>query len=675
MKYNKHISFSALTVYFYFIFSFFLFNSFCLLAQNKEALRYEIDAKRGSMDYFSKDALPRGREFKRIDSSYYVGWMLEGAFKYDHAADYLGFKIAAEQLDKAALLIEKDFKKSLKTRTADVYEYIKIMQLHRDWDFIAYYLMNCYSNMEMPEKVWALLLKCKNLDMQDEFNLDTYSYMAWTVHRNRFYTNEKYSFLKKNLNENEQYANKLLDSCALKIKRDAVLNKNFFNIDYEKNKMPTVWHYKSILYSYQLNIPSGSYYYEKLRNTGYFPENNYATFCAIQGKFEEAAHYYDISKKQDQGDKRMKESYYYSSVLSTYKNDNKSGIEELKNLIKVNGSTPGFGWYNIALARNFLYDGQNNLAKKYIDKASQFKEIHIGTTLGQSHYDFSVSLLQLIQKSREISALKYLHKNWWYNPSLLSEITKLNVEKFSLQFLIINQFASNPERNNVIYKLFSTESTVSYDEIWQMIAGFSTKYFIKKFEEESQQDTRPIIRRYFKLLTAMLYMKKEEYEKAQKILLTLSQDKTIDSDYEKLFLGRIYESLIKCEKELDNLPKKYYAGLLQNYPQLVPYSDIKIPLRLISNEQSETEKEMIAQLKNTNIEWKTDLTDEAGDLTLLFGKKGNTPTIKFQLKWKNYIVTPLTEIAYLQVDDIKKQLPFYIFNIGNDEKKMEILDK
>jgi hypothetical protein len=30
-------------------------------AQSKEALRFEIDAKRGGMSYTSKDALPRGR--------------------------------------------------------------------------------------------------------------------------------------------------------------------------------------------------------------------------------------------------------------------------------------------------------------------------------------------------------------------------------------------------------------------------------------------------------------------------------------------------------------------------------------------------------------------------------------------------------------------------------------
>ena len=49
------------------------------LRERKAALRYEVDAKRMGVDVNSEDALPRSREFKRIDSTYYVGWMYEGA--------------------------------------------------------------------------------------------------------------------------------------------------------------------------------------------------------------------------------------------------------------------------------------------------------------------------------------------------------------------------------------------------------------------------------------------------------------------------------------------------------------------------------------------------------------------------------------------------------------------
>ncbi|RYZ21816.1 MAG: hypothetical protein EOP49_46835, partial [Sphingobacteriales bacterium] len=40
-----------------------------------QSKRYEVDAKRTGTDVNSNDALPRSREFIRIDSTYYVGWM------------------------------------------------------------------------------------------------------------------------------------------------------------------------------------------------------------------------------------------------------------------------------------------------------------------------------------------------------------------------------------------------------------------------------------------------------------------------------------------------------------------------------------------------------------------------------------------------------------------------
>src|SRR3569833_1214884 len=81
---------------------------------------YNIDAKRAGSDINSEDALPRSREFKRIDSTYYVGWMYEGVYKYDHAADFLGFKNAAAPLERALALIERDYAKALATRTDNV---------------------------------------------------------------------------------------------------------------------------------------------------------------------------------------------------------------------------------------------------------------------------------------------------------------------------------------------------------------------------------------------------------------------------------------------------------------------------------------------------------------------------------------------------------------------------
>src|SRR4051812_30663183 len=83
-------------------------------AQNT-ATRYEIDAKRSGVSMYDKDALPRSREFIRLDSTYYVGWMFEGLYRYLKASDYIGYKTSINPLKKALFLLEKDYQKNLKT--------------------------------------------------------------------------------------------------------------------------------------------------------------------------------------------------------------------------------------------------------------------------------------------------------------------------------------------------------------------------------------------------------------------------------------------------------------------------------------------------------------------------------------------------------------------------------
>ncbi len=640
-------------------------------AYNKQA-RIEIDAKRSGVGYTSEDALPRGREFKRIDSTYYVGWMLEGSYKNEHACDFLGYKNASLQLEKAVYLLEKDFRKELSTRTNDVMTYITNSKYQRDYDYTTRCLYECYSNMEEPDKVWSLLQRTKRMDLQIEEYIDTYCLMAWTVHRNRFYTSQKYSFLKNDIIENEKYANSLLEEGLKKIKKDAELNKKIFTVDYIKVKEPSIWHYKSMLYSYQLNIESGSFYYNKLRETPFFPSNNYATFCAIQANFKDAENFYGISKKQDYTDKRMKESYYYSTIINVYKATPKTGTKEIKELIKAMGSTPGFGWYNLGLARSLLYDGQTSIAKKYIQRAEDFKEIHIGTTLGQSHYDFTTSLLSLVAKNQEIELQKFYNKNWWYSPTSLLNIGKLVAEKKALQFLIINQFAQNPERDRVIYKLFSTESTVSFDEIYQLIDGFSSNYFLDRFKKELQQDNRINIKKYYKYFIGKLLQKQGAYNEAISYFESAESDMFVDKEYEKLFIARLYEAKAQCYTSLKNKNSatENISNMYAIYPQLVPFSSVSMAMHLECNATTDIEKKCKAFIEKANIQWTNN--SKTPTASVLFTKKNNMPICTFKVMSNNKTIVAATDFVFTIPEKTAQQLLSYIFNIGNDEEKINI---
>lgn len=592
-----------------------------------QAKRYEINAKRMGSSMYSEDALPRSREFKRIDSTYYVGWMYEGVYKYEHAADYLGFKNASVPLEKALTLMEKDFAPELSTRTSDLMKYYPVYYYHYEYTTIAFYLLMCYNNMEEPMETYKLIRRVMKWNFQrDYFNMDVYNHLAWTVHRHRYYTSEKYPFLKNSIQENEDLANRYLDSQLRRISINKRLNREIFRPGYEAMEKQSVYHYKSILHSYALKVDSAAHYYNLMRGSAIFPHNNYATFRSICGDFREAEKEYEKAMEQDSGDKRLKEWAYYTSTINIYKALPQRSVNMMRDMIKANGSTPGFGWYNIALARGMHYDGKIGESERYINKAAEFKELHIGTTLSQSHYDFSTQMIKLLNVCAEVQKPRFENRNWWYNPKALAKTAKAVSDKYALQFLIINQFANNPERDRVIYKLFSTESTISWDEVWYLIRDFSTPYFITRFEKEVQRDERKYIRKYFKFFIARLKMEADDYDEARMILDEILRTSDIDLEYEKLFLARVYQAQAECAQERDD-EQAYNSWMYKMYnefPQLIPYTGLQMPMQVfVAGEGGD----VLERFKECNIKWVKDPAAPKAFIT--FVQNGDEYRIKY----------------------------------------------
>lgn len=644
------------------------------LAKKNEGLRYEIDAKRIGTDINSEDALPRSREFKRTDSTYYVGWMYEGAYKYNHAADYLGYKNASQPLERALNLLERDYRKELGTRTPDLMTYYPAYRFQIDYTMAAYYLMTCYSNMEDVDKIYALLRRVIKWNFQRDYLMDAYNYMGWTVHRNRYYTSAKYSFLKNSIDANEQLANKYLDSSMRRIAINRKLNANIFPPGYEQQEMMSVYHYKCMLHSYAFHIDSANHYFDLMRRSPIFPHNNYATFRAICGDFREAEKEYKEAITQDAGDKRLKEWAYYTSILNIYKAQPKRAITLTKEMIRANGSTPGFGWYNIALARSLQYDGQLKESEKYVKKAADFKELHIGTTLSQTHYDFSLQLIKLVNKQTEFERQKFENANWWYNPMVLGKMAQLTGEKYMQQFLIINQFAQNPERDRVIYKLFSTESTVSWDEVWYLVRDFSTQFFLKRFTKEAQTDERKYVRKYFRLFTALLQMKLGNHIEARITLDEILRDPHIDTDYEKLFVARIFQAQAECAEERKDRTayNDWMYRLYQIYPQLIPNTGMKMNMHL--HISGAMDNEVVNRLKDCNINWTGNSSVPAPSVYITFKNTNKKKSMEYYVldKSGNYIVERQA-FGYTNSVSASIELAYRLFNIGG--KMPELDDK
>jgi Tfp pilus assembly protein PilF len=635
------------------------------LAERNAEKRAAIDAKRAGTDPISKEALPASREFIRTDSTYYVGWMFEGIYKSEYAADYLGYKNAITPLKKALDLLERDYARELRVRTADFAVYYPVFQFHVDYGMIAYQLMDCYANIDRPDLVYELLRRALKWNFQREFVFQAYNYLAWTTHRNRFYTSEKYSFLKNSIAENEALAHSYLDSAMARIKRNQSLNA-FFSSNYVEQDKQSVYHYRAMLYGYALQMDSAAKYYQLMRRASFYSHNNYATFLTINGQFREAEREYRMAANQDGGQKALREFAYYTSILQIYKAKPDIAVQSMRDMIRAVGSTPGFGWYNIALARALSYQGDIGESERYLTKAEGFKELHIGTTLGQSHYDFSVNLVKLMNSTNRLQSLKFEHKNWWYNPSVLASLTKQSAERYLMQYLIVNQFASNPERDMVVYKLFSTESTVSWDEIWFLIRDFTNKYFVERFENEVKSgDKRKLIAKYFKLFTAKLKMQKGKFDEANQILQSIAQNAVIDEGYERLFVARLYEALAQCADERGE-KNAYYDYLLKFYrafPQLFPFSDVKPAIRL--NVRGAADQELMNRLKDCNIEWITSSSIAAAEAVLSFGTEGNKRTVTYYvIDNRGAEIVQRETLTYTKSSEAGLHLAYRLFGIS-----------
>ncbi len=605
------------------------------------AKRYEIDAKRIGVNFYDKDALPRSREFIRLDSTYYVGWYYEGMFKYDRAADYLGYKNCIEPLKKALFLFERNYKNDLKTvLTPGRYSFAQsdIVQLCNA-------LYDSYSNVEEPDSAMWLLNRIQGWEVPADF-MEYNIKAAWTIHRNRFYIH-KYSFLKNTVSANEDLALNHLYTALAGGDANAIF-------------------YLAIIHNYLLNMDSTALYYDILKQTGGFSYNNYAHFQNTLGNFADAITNFENDKYAF--DKRLIEAYYFLPTLFINSGQSQKAINETNGIIYTNGSTPGFGWYNIALARSYLYNGQLDSCEKAINKAAQFKEVHIGTTLGQSQYDFAVNVIKLMLAQNKIARIKFRNKGWWYSLSDLSEIGALSSERFLLKFALVNELAGNPEREQVIYNIFTSENVVGFDEILTIMKNISPQYFAEVYKQKEVTEKRKNIVRYMQLFYGEFSYEKGDYNESEQTFENILNTALLDTSHEKLFIARLYESLARNylhDGEKDKAENMKY-NFFREYPQLIPFSGFTIKMNLSTSPlNTPGEKNIIKELKGCNINF----TDETGsDIPTAFINLSQLKN-KYEVDYSvtdasGKLIVPRQKMYFKKEDGVGKELALRLFGVG-----------
>ncbi|MDR1887333.1 MAG: hypothetical protein LBQ70_05390 [Prevotellaceae bacterium] len=651
----------------------------CLITETNSQVnsvkRYEIDIKREELNrYIAEKGLPnevmlRAREFIRKDPTYYVGYMLEGQYRYDRSGDAGGYAQAAKPLKQALELFEKDYTVALR----DVYTSSEAYDEYKDriYDYISITdkLMDCYSNVERPDSVIWLLNRYKSWGFQlDEFGAD--NYIAWTYHRNRFYTSDKFDFLYNSVEENEMAALHFLQRNLENIGKNAAKNESVVSPWRIIGAKLSVYHYLAMIYSYLHKPDSAHLYYSYMKPySGVFPYNNYAIFRFTTGYFEEAYAYFNYSSHRDIYDNKyhLRESIYYMSILDVMKADPQKSVDDLSLHINSTGVRPGWGWYNLGLARALMYNGQLDSSMTCINKAGKFNDVHIGTTWGQSHYIFSHSVLKFINLQRKEAAIRFEDKYYWLSPSKLQKIAELKLEQYVIRMLIFNQLSANPERSEVYYRLFASEATISFDEIFYMIKDYGRNYFIKEFGKQIESDERDIIRKYFKLFQGKLYLEKGDTRTALKVLDELYHNDLIeDNEYENLYLARLFEALALANDASGTNAngEKFGNRFYQTYPQLIPYSSVKMKFRLeVTESEGANSGKILSDLKTFNIDFETNGTD-LPVVKLRFGKTGDKNVVEYRVEssWGTMIVEP-SSFVYTDSTNVAKKLAYAIFKL------------
>lgn len=646
--------------------------------QKNAAARYEIDAKRIGIYPTDKDALPRSKEFIRLDSTYYVGHMYEGMYKYERSSDYIGYKQAIAPLYKALTLLEKDYGSKLKIVFSSINNFYAYKNYFDDFYQLSNTLESCYNSIEMPDSTMSLINKIETYNFQrDFFNIG--STRAWLYHRNRFYTSEKFSFLKNSIEENEAMAYSECYKQLSRIQKNKAANDAWYGPYQSHDDNLTVYHYLAILHDYNLQYDSSHYYYQILIDNNRVVWSNYANLKHVTGDFAEA--YDNYIKPQYKRKFSLNETDYFVPMLMVYGGQTKTAIQMSRDKIAEVGSTPGFGWYNIALARGYLYDGQLDSCNFFLDKAAHFKELHINTTFTQSHYEFAINVLRIQMISKKMEQIKFQNSGWWYSPSDLYDLVATKLEKVLLQYATISALASNPEREQVIYSLFASEAIISYDETMFLLKDFCSPFFEAKYEGYTLTEPRENIVRYMKLASAQFALARDKEEDVKTICNELLEEtfpspgatgerekSRIDTKYEMLYAYRVFELLSQVNEDTEEYDT-YRNKCFDTYPQLMLYSGIpaKLNVSFIGLQDDEMIKTIMEDIKDCNIEISDDTTIPKARIS--FDKKGKNYIAIIDVIGSNEkVLVKDSKIIFKENTGVGKEIGLRLFGKGGSVK-------
>ncbi|MCE2894822.1 MAG: tetratricopeptide repeat protein [Flammeovirgaceae bacterium] len=643
------------------VIGFILFSVLTFSVDAQNSIRQQIDSQRDG-SFLDDKTYEKARGFIRKDSTYYVGHMLEGAYLFFRANDELGFRKAIAPLEKALNKIEYDFDPILRIRTNNYAVYSANYRYQFDYGLITYFLGRCYQNVELQDKAMEVLEHIRDRNFQVEINMDSYNTMAWIFHRNRVYTSKQFPFLKNSVKENVAAANRYLDSALLKIQNDMPVNNGLYDPKFINRQYLSTYHYKAMIHDYLLDIDSANYYYDLLIQNQAYSSNNYAEFKLAMGEFEEAELFFqEAEQRENSPEKTTKEYYYMRGTLATYRGHPEKADSLLKDVLQKQGSTPGFGWHCIGLARAQHYEGLTAESQERTNKAARFQELHIGTTWGQEQYNLAVASLNYLNQLQFKKEYWFEHNEWyfWLNPVNWYKWVKYTLEIRHHKMLLASLVAENPEREQVLYSVFSPENLIAFDEVWSVIEGFGNEYFIKIYKDRLATDKRPRVKKYFRYFLGKLYLAEGKESEAINYFQQVLNDPDMDDPYQTMLTARVYEGLALASSGVEQT--NYTQQLYARYPQLIPFSDLTMSFRLnVQGEPDEIENTILEELRDSRIEFVED--QKAPLVSISFTKRGEALDVNYSVEGSQTI-NGVFRVEANEKDDAGKLLAYRLFNI------------
>lgn len=631
-------------------------------AAAQSSVRKQLDSERKG-EFTDDKTYEKAKRFIRADSTYYLGYLLEGAYLFFRANDRLGFKMASEPLKKALEKIEKDYDAQLRTRSNNYAVYNANYRFHFDYGMIAYFLCRSYQNMEQQNDAMEVLRHVRDRNFQVEVYQDSYNTIAWLYHRNRVYTSKRFPFLKNTVTANVRTANKCLDSALLKIRDDLPENNGLYDPAFINQQYLSTFHYKAMIYDYLLDVDSANYYYDILIQNDHYSSNNYAEFKLAMGEFEAAERFFkEAEVKEESTEKKTKEYYYMRGTLDIYRGHPEQADSLLTSVLKSQGSTPGYGWHSIGLARAQHYEGLTAESQTLANKAARFQELHIGTTWGQEQYNMSVASLNYINQVQFRKEYWFEHNEWyfWFNPLNWYRWIKYTLKIRHHKMLLASLVAENPEREQVLYTLFSSENLISFDEVLSVTEGFGNEYFINIYKKLLQTDKRPRLKRYFHYVLGRLYQAEGKSLMAKQFYQQAIKDLYDGDPFDTLLRARVYEGLASVG---DGPERTYYMlALYRLYPQLVPFTKTKMAFRLDAPTQAGLQEQVVDDLKTCSIDFTND--PNAPLIKLSFTAQGLSLDVHYTVQTGEEIMQQGTfTIEPTAREDAGKVLAYRIFGI------------